>query len=123
MWVTQIWGGRRWPQWFYKVADREIGPLAAPQLKAMAQRGNLRPEDLVRLGTDGRWVPAERVQGLFPQPGSPPAKGGKPAQAGSASVGRGQAAECRGSAAAGYAETTEPAAGQVRSTRPLGPFG
>jgi hypothetical protein len=62
-------------EWFYKVADREIGPLAVPQLKAMAQRGSLRPEDLVRRGTEGKWLPAGRIKGLFPEPGASPAKG------------------------------------------------
>jgi hypothetical protein len=53
--------------WFCRIADTEIGPLSAQQLKAMAVKGRLTPEDEIRRGTDGEWNPAGAVTGLFPQ--------------------------------------------------------
>jgi hypothetical protein len=52
-------------EWFCKIADRERGPLSSAQLKSLAAQGELHPQDLVRQGTDGAWVPADRVKGLF----------------------------------------------------------
>ena len=56
-------------EWYLRVADREVGPLAPGQLKAMADRGQISPYDPVRLGRDGRWVPASSVRGLLPAGG------------------------------------------------------
>jgi len=57
-------------EWFCKVAGRERGPLNSAQLKSLANHGKLHPHDLVRQGTDGPWVPADRVKGLFPDSAS-----------------------------------------------------
>lgn len=58
-------------EWFCQVKGRQLGPLTVGQLRAMAQQGHLRPQDLVRRGRTAAWVPAERVPGLFsPEPGS-----------------------------------------------------
>jgi uncharacterized membrane-anchored protein YhcB (DUF1043 family) len=54
-------------EWFCKIADTEIGPLSPQQLKAMAVKGRLTPEDEVRRGTNGAWNPAGAVVGLFPK--------------------------------------------------------
>lgn len=64
-------------EWYLMVADKEVGPLSARQLKAMAERGQITPGDPVRCGSDGRWVPAANVKGLLPTGestagGSPP---------------------------------------------------
>jgi hypothetical protein len=52
-------------EWFCRIAGNQRGPLSAAQLKLLATHGELRAQDLVRQGTDGPWVPAERVKGLF----------------------------------------------------------
>jgi len=68
-------------EWYLRVADKEVGPLAPRQLKAMADRGQISPYDPVRLGIDGHWVPASSVRGLLPAGGpsaKQPARGGLP---------------------------------------------
>ncbi len=59
-------------EWFCEIAGREIGPLSAQQLRAMAARGQVVPGDRVRQG-QSPWVAAEQVRGLFPLPPQPPA--------------------------------------------------
>jgi hypothetical protein len=54
-------------EWFCKLAGTEIGPLSPQQLKAMAVKGRLTPDDEVRRGTNGKWSPASAVTGLFPK--------------------------------------------------------
>jgi hypothetical protein len=46
----------------------EFGPLSASQIKQIANVGHIRPDTLVRKGTDGKWVNAERVKGHFDKP-------------------------------------------------------
>jgi hypothetical protein len=58
-------------QWYLKVADKEVGPLSARQLKTMADRGQITPGDPIRKGSEGRWVPAGTVKGLLPAAPSP----------------------------------------------------
>ena len=53
-------------QWFCKIDGRERGPLTSQALKSMADKGRIQPDDPVRQGADGSWVPASRVKGLFP---------------------------------------------------------
>ena len=65
-------------EWYLKVADKEVGPLSARQLKAMADRGQITPGDPIRRGSEGRWDPAGRVKGLLPTGAS--SAGGAPAQ-------------------------------------------
>lgn len=57
-------------EWFCKIGDKKIGPLSGQQLKAIVVKGKLLPEHLVSRGTDGQWVPAGRVKGLFPEKSS-----------------------------------------------------
>lgn len=52
-------------QWFYKVMGDEFGPCTAAELKQQAALGNIPEDSLVRKGTDGQWVSAWRVKGLF----------------------------------------------------------
>lgn len=61
-------------EWYLKVAGKELGPLTAQQLKRMAGKGQLSPDDPVRQGSDGPWVSAARVKGLLPGAGSPAAQ-------------------------------------------------
>jgi hypothetical protein len=67
-------------EWFYAQENQRFGPVSAAELKALADAGKLRPEDLVwREGMDG-WVPARRVKGLF-EAESPPVPAGSGANA------------------------------------------
>jgi hypothetical protein len=52
-------------EWYLKIADKEVGPLSAQQLRTMAGKGQIGPEDLVRQGNEGGWVPASHVKGLL----------------------------------------------------------
>ncbi len=71
-------------QWFCKIAGHERGPLSAQALKSMADKGRIQPDDPVRQGTDGSWVSAGRVKGLFPSDQAATAQQAKP-ESGSAS--------------------------------------
>jgi hypothetical protein len=51
--------------WYLKIANKELGPFSSEQLKTMAQKGQLSPEDLVRQGDRGPWTAAGRVRGLL----------------------------------------------------------
>jgi len=52
-------------EWFCRTGQKSLGPLSSQQIKRMAVRGDLRPQDLVRRGGDGPWVRADNVVGLF----------------------------------------------------------
>jgi len=52
-------------QWYVKIKGKRGGPLSGRQLKGLADRGQISPEDLVRQEAGGPWVPAGRVKGLF----------------------------------------------------------
>ncbi len=53
--------------WFCKIGDKKVGPLNGQQLKTIVAKGQLKPEHLVRRGSEGPWVPAGRIKGLFPE--------------------------------------------------------
>lgn len=67
--------------WFYRVMGEEIGPCSAAELKEQAALGRIQQDSLVRKGSEGEWVLARRVKGLFdvasvksrPTPEPPPA--------------------------------------------------
>lgn len=52
-------------QWFIKKNDSWMGPRSTSALKALAESGDLLPDDLVRDGLEGKPVPARSVLGLF----------------------------------------------------------
>jgi hypothetical protein len=58
--------------WFIQVMGEEQGPLTAAQLKALARRGSLAPDSLVRREDRFDWVLAEQLQGLFADVGATP---------------------------------------------------
>ena len=73
------------PEWFYQAKGQQRGPVASSELLRLADAGAIMPDTLVCMATatrtaDGRWVRAEKVQGLFqrsaparpPSPTSPP---------------------------------------------------
>ncbi len=54
-------------QWYAKSEWDEVeGPLSSAMLKARADAGAIKPETLVRRGTEGKWGAASRIKGLFP---------------------------------------------------------
>ena len=73
-------------QWYYKIAEQVVGPLSAEQLKALADGGRLAPGDPVARSSEGPWVAASRIKGLFevaaiddePAVESPPPQGQEP---------------------------------------------
>lgn len=52
-------------QWFVQHGGKQYGPLTSSNLKKLADEGKISPATQVRSGTEGAWVPASRVQGLF----------------------------------------------------------
>ena len=61
-------------QWYCKISGKTIGPLSSQKLKMLADKGQLRPDHSIRQGSQGNWVPAKRVKGLFPAGDVPPAE-------------------------------------------------
>ncbi|MBU4272172.1 MAG: DUF4339 domain-containing protein [Planctomycetes bacterium] len=59
-------------EWYCEIAGREVGPLSPQQLKAMAEKGRILPNDGVRRGAQGEWILAGRINGLLPRSVSPP---------------------------------------------------
>ncbi len=64
-------------EYHYSRGGQSFGPVAAEQLKALADAGELQPTDLVWKEGMPEWLPANRLKGLFPSPAtnlsSPPA--------------------------------------------------
>jgi hypothetical protein len=52
-------------QWFCRIMAEQWGPMSALELHAVARRGRLTRDDVVRNGLSGDWVRAETVDGLF----------------------------------------------------------
>ena len=52
-------------QWYCRLMGAEMGPFTAAQLVEMVHSHQLTPEDMVRRGPEGEWVPGYRVRGLF----------------------------------------------------------
>ena len=55
-------------EWFVRRGEKTSGPFTSKQLKSLANSGRLKPEDLIRKGSEGKFSPITRVQGLFDQP-------------------------------------------------------
>ncbi len=73
-------------RWIVKRGEKERGPFTSPQLKSLANSGQLKRTDLVTKQGQNRYVAAEKVKGLFvasssqPVPKTAPAKSKVPAQ-------------------------------------------
>jgi GYF domain 2 len=52
-------------EWFCRIMGDEWGPMSARELLAVARRGRLTRDDVVRRTATGTWVRAEVVKGLF----------------------------------------------------------
>src|SRR5262245_1159382 len=59
-------------QWFYTERGEQRGPIGFEELKARADQGSLRPEDLVWGEGMPQWKPAAHVEGLFESPRTAP---------------------------------------------------
>jgi GYF domain 2 len=55
-------------QWYCRIMGEEWGPMSSQELVAVARRGRLTRNDVVRRGANGTWVRAENVGGLFNSP-------------------------------------------------------
>lgn len=51
-------------EWFYQLMGSQLGPVSGAELLALAQRGTITHDTLVRKGANGNWVSAQQVQGL-----------------------------------------------------------
>ncbi len=61
-------------KWYYARGQQQLGPVSSSELKQLADRGDLGPDELVwREGMD-EWVPARKVKGLFEGEASAPLK-------------------------------------------------
>ena len=54
--------------WFVEHKGKTFGPMSSAQLKKLASASKIGRKTRVRLGDEGQWVPASKVQGLFPKP-------------------------------------------------------
>ncbi len=72
-------------EWWVHEFDDEYGPIDDAGLKFAVKQGAVKPTTKVRLGTDGEWMEAQKIKGLFkpvappvppvpPKPPSPPKK-------------------------------------------------
>lgn len=52
--------------WYFQSLGQEFGPVPFSELLEMAGRGEVGPDDSVRKGETGQWVPAGLIDGLFP---------------------------------------------------------
>lgn len=52
--------------WYFQSLGEEFGPVPFSELLEMAKRKDITPEDSVRKGDGGQWVPAGLIDGLFP---------------------------------------------------------
>ena len=52
-------------KWYVQITGEELGPLSDDDLRAMAFKRQLTPDDLVRKDASANWVPAAKVRGLF----------------------------------------------------------
>ncbi len=52
-------------EWYYTVMGETIGPLSAAELRRHARDGRITYDSYVRKGTDGKWVTADSVRGLW----------------------------------------------------------
>jgi hypothetical protein len=59
--------------WFYAQNDEQLGPVSKSELKVLATRGDLSPDDMVWNSSWDDWRPASSLSGLFsPHQSSPP---------------------------------------------------
>ena len=60
-------------EWYYQIMGQQFGPVSAAELRALASAGTVARDTLICKRGEGRWVRAEKVQGLFERNDSRPA--------------------------------------------------
>ena len=55
-------------RWYYTCLGEKNGPVSDRELKALADRGELLPDDDVWHEGMPEWKPAKRIKGLFTSP-------------------------------------------------------
>jgi hypothetical protein len=95
-WLVVAYPGMIMSEWFVSKSGKTHGPFSASQLKQLAAETKIGPETEVRLGTDGTWVTAKTVKGLFAAQAvspaavvptaAPPVAAASPAQAAALSI-------------------------------------
>ena len=69
-------------EWYVEHGGKRYGPMTSAQLKKLAVDGKISPTTNLRSGSEGAWVPAGRVQGLFADGRAPaPSNAQRPAAA------------------------------------------
>ena len=59
-------------EWYYRVGGQVVGPVDSKAMRALATDATIAPESPVRNGSDGRWISAGKIAGLFPSPTTTP---------------------------------------------------
>lgn len=58
-------------EWYYARGNQQYGPVSPAELRALAEKGVLGPDDLVWRAGMSDWVAARRIKGLFEPPVGP----------------------------------------------------
>ena len=101
--------------WYYRPMEEDIGPLSSAELQELANLGLLTPDVPVRLGTEGKWIPARQVLGLFDETIAPAASKQSRPKGGSSGAARRPGAQAP-------AKPTRKAAAQPAPEAPLEPL-
>src|SRR5579884_3007211 len=104
--------------WYVERQGKETGPYTGQQLKELVASGKLRRTDLVRRQDQGKAVPAERVNGLFPSGDGKAQAVPPPAPAGSSARPKPPPVPVRQRPAGAGAGAAGPVPGQAHSARP-----
>lgn len=56
--------------WYVQHRGKSVGPVTSAQLKTLAQSRKIDENTLVRVGDEGEWICASRIQKLFDTPPS-----------------------------------------------------
>lgn len=54
-------------RWYYVLNEHRFGPIPSPELRKLARKRILKPQDLVWKKSLPDWIPAAKVKGLFPK--------------------------------------------------------
>lgn len=68
-------------EWYYSNDEQQLGPVSAEELKALAARGVLDPDDLVWCDQMDDWAPASSRSEIFPKPPEPQLRADDPSVA------------------------------------------
>ena len=53
------------PEWYIRGQSEIHGPTSFADLRELVETGQVNPRNLIRKGTNGRWIPGRQVKGLF----------------------------------------------------------